>query len=164
MNQVTRQGAFETNSSSTHSIVIAGSDFVSSKLHSNDNDEIEAHGGEFGWGYDEFNDAETKLAYCVTYLMASMQNNIEQESFTKKDMEWLGFLGNTDSKLGMLVNVIVSETGKNIRFMKDTCDFHPWGYIDHDSDYVCGDAFESEESLRSFIFNPDSTLIIDGNG
>ena len=164
MNQVTRKSAFETNSSSTHSIVISGGNYVSDKLHVNADNEIEAHSGEFGWGYDEFNDAETKLAYCVTYLMLNINKNVDQESFTKNDIEWLGFLGNTDSRIGMLANVIITETGKNIRFMKDACDYSPWGYIDHASDDVCEQAFESEKSLRDFIFNPDSTLIIDGNG
>lgn len=139
-----RPGVFETNSSSTHSICISGdSNCVLDTLYM-ENETVDIFSGEFGWEVEQYNDAPTKAAYCLTYIKSHDNNENEEK---------------------MLRKVIQEVTGaKTINFVPDGKDsFYKWGYIDHQSEDVCGEAFESEEKLKAFIFNPHSYLITDND-
>lgn len=152
MKQV-RQSAFETNSSSSHSITIAAGACVSNQLHVEDG-VCEIYTGEFGWACDDFYDAATKAAYCLTWLKTFPTAKREEEMF---------------------IAVIKRVTGATeVRFVpafteetKNQSDFWQWGYIDHQSveDHggALGPAWESEEALESFIFNPNSRLHTDND-
>jgi hypothetical protein len=142
MKRVTRKGMFETNSSSTHSIVLSYENkFTPDKLPIT-NGEIHIYPGEFGWGPDEFTDAATKASYALTHV---------------KDIEC------ADS-LEMLRKVIEEETGLTAFFYPlGREEYYQWGYIDHQSRGVGSEAFESERALRNFIFNPESILVIDND-
>lgn len=65
MKKIIRTGVFETNSSSTHSLSVAREDqeFVMETIYPDQNGVINVLGQEFGWGWDRYNDAMTKLAY-----------------------------------------------------------------------------------------------------
>lgn len=65
MKKIVRTGVFETNSSSSHSLSVAREDqeFVYDTIYPDQNGVIRVTGEEFGWGWDKFNDAMTKLAY-----------------------------------------------------------------------------------------------------
>jgi hypothetical protein len=76
MKRIVRTGVFETNSSSSHSLSLAREDqeFVMDSIYPDQNGVIRVDGKEFGWGWDKFNDAITKLAYAF------------QDSFDHEDL------------------------------------------------------------------------------
>jgi len=139
MERKIRQGVFETNSSSTHSVSIADSskDFLmDTSLLPDQNGIVELTGGEFGWDFSKYNDAETKANYMAIY--------------SRDDEE----------KRQMLIDVIKKQTGADVVVCKIG-----ESYIDHQSDagengYTrkAGKGFDSEETLRQFIFNKNSWL------
>jgi hypothetical protein len=97
--------------------------------------------GEFGWGPDTFRDAPTKASYCYTYVL-----NYHPEH------------------LNMLKDALTRYIKcKEIRFERGEGDLSSTGYIDHQSDNVCEEAFESLHALCNFIFNPKSVLVIDND-
>lgn len=133
MSTVIRHSVFETNSSSSHSISIAGGEYKPDRLLVEDG-VCRVYPGEFGWEVEDYYDAATKASYCVTYIMnctCDDQRDEEQE---------------------MLRRVIAQNTGADeVQFVKSCDEFWPWGYIDHQSDREeadgCGAAFANEKSL-----------------
>lgn len=151
--QQIRRGVFETNSSSSHSIVIDRSCALYETIYPDDEGKIVLTGGQFGWGYEEHNDAFTKANYMAVFISEGTSSAHEQ-------------LGRQE----MFIRVICEHTGaKEVVFDFDTNDWkHPnHSYIDHQSNWQGGgaghEALESEETLKNFIFNPNSTLIIDND-
>ena len=140
-----RSAFFETNSSSTHSIVIA-------RGKAPDNLQVIAgvcqiYSGEFGWEEENYDDATTKASYCLTWLRSFSDERVRD-------------------KQDMLIRVIKRVTGAEVvEFIPDSDG--GWGYIDHQSIEDGGGAlvpaWESEEKLTAFIFNPDSLLITDND-
>lgn len=141
--QVIRAGVFETNSSSTHSISIAGKTDTLDTFPL-DNDICKVHPGEFGWEEETHHSASMKASYCLTFLKSCSEERQEHLS-------------------QMLKEVLKNETGKVVEFVSASDEFYKWGYIDHQSDFVCAEAFESKENLRNFIFNPESWLRTDND-
>lgn len=130
-----RRGVFETNSSSSHSISIAETtkDTKWAKLPLDTDGVCRVHEDEFGWSGGASSGAAKKTSYCFTYAV-------------------------DDPKLLlMLGEVIQEEMGVTVDFVRGD------GYIDHQSSDVCQDAFESKDTLKRFIFNPDSYLDIDND-
>lgn len=85
-----RKNVFETNSSSSHSVVISeGTDFITEKFP----EVIEIETGEFGWGYDEYSDWYNLASYAFTHAM------------------------NDSKKMNMLKNVIKEYTGSDVKFI-----------------------------------------------
>lgn len=140
-----RYGTFETNSSSTHSISIAEHcEGLMDIIRPDDRGMIELCGGEFGWQEEEFTDALTKANYC-----------------------YIDNYGNED-RLKRLIGVISEQTGvksENI-LLRATLDYsskNNWSYVDHQSAGTSSEAFETDEKLRQFIFNPNSILRTDND-
>lgn len=137
-----RLNVFETNSSSTHSISISkSSDGVYETLPVK-NGKVVLVGGEFGWEWEKYNDAVTKANYAAV------------------------FASGNDSLVKMLTDVIKKHTGaKEVQF-KFSSDYNSstetWAYIDHQSgpgeEGAAHEAFKNKNSLKEFIFNPDSWL------
>ncbi len=141
--KVTRRNVFETNSSSTHSITIAGGkEYKVDSLPLRDDGICWVYPGEFGWETESYNDAVTKASYALT---------------------WAKSYGEAEA-VDMLRDVIAKETGTKVKFVRSSDDeYHAWGYIDHQSDDAAKDAFKSSEALRDFIFNPASELRTDND-
>lgn len=129
MKTLIRRGVFETNSSSAHSLSIAGPEkqFVMDVLYPNQNGVITLTGGEFGWEWFKHNDAETKANYAA-----------------------VDFNGN-ETNTEMLIEVIKEQTGAETVIL----DIGENDYIDHDS---VGLVPKNKEELRNFIFNKNSWL------
>ena len=150
MQRVTRERIFETNSSSTHSISIVGGNYIPDILPV-DNRICKVYPGEFGWEIDTFHDAAIKASYCLTYV----KTGGDDEAGTKTQM---------------LIGVLKEQTQCEVELIpnpkKNDWDYE-WGYIDHQSHIgnydVCGPAFDSKETLRDFIFNPQSYLHTDND-
>lgn len=144
-----RRGVFETNSSSTHSISIASGAETIDKLHVEEDGVCRIHSGEFGWEVETYSDAATKASYAMVWAKQySSEENLRllkkviQEHTGAKDVVFADYVGE-DQDLA-------------------TGDYDP-GYIDHQSQDVAAEAFQSEEKLRAFIFNPRSTLHTDND-
>ena len=132
-NQLIRKGTFETNSSSSHCITIDDSTELFESLPVNDDGYVVLTGGEFGWGYEEYNDALTK----ANYIAVDYQ-----------------YMGDDDSKYDILTDVIKEQTG----CLGVVYDISRDSYIDHQSTGTGRDL--NKDELRLFIFNPKSTLVI----
>ena len=69
-----RQDTFETNSSSSHSITISNKGHFDAnalpivEYYKGAKNCVVLTGGEFGWGYEEFDDALTKANYLATFV------------------------------------------------------------------------------------------------
>jgi hypothetical protein len=141
MKTIIRQSVFETNSSSTHSISISDkSDFTT--IHPEGDGNIYLNGGEFGWEIEEYTDPLTKANYCA----------IDNAS--------------NEERVEMLKRVIKEHTKANdVIINANTEDYKSkyHSYIDHQSNGTSEDAFESEETLKNFIFRRDSVLYTDND-
>ena len=140
-----RQGMFETNSSSSHSMVIVCGEYPLGRLPETPEGTIELFGGEFGWEVEIYSDAFTKASYCLTYAKTGGGEQCEE----------------------MLRTVLESTTGLPVVFRERDDEYYPWGYIDHQSHVgegnICAVAFQSQQALRDFIFNEQSTLLTDND-
>lgn len=145
-----RKSVFETNSSSTHSISIDATGVCEPNL-SVENGICQIYGGEFGWEVEDYRDARTKASYCLTYIMTIIRDEARRDC------------------LGIMLTKVVKEVTGARDVMFCECGKRHWddkpnyGYIDHQSDYVCAEAFESEEALKQFIFCPGSVLHTDND-
>lgn len=153
MKKFIRKGVFETNSSSTHSLVISeGTPETPQKIpvvevfsdstgkaHHNC---VVLTGGEFGWGYECYHDAETKANYLAVYV-----KNFEP------------------SRKEMFEEVLKKHTGAEeiVYDFGEEFEDRNYSYIDHQSSDVGAKAFESTQYLENFIFNPESYLILDND-
>lgn len=138
-----RKSVFETNSSSTHSISISDSGKINPNSLFVDNGICKIYTRDFGWEEKVYYDTPTKAAYCLTYI-----KNYNCKYILKE----------------MLIKVIKEVTGANkVVFVKSNSKYNPWGYIDHQSLEVCEEVFNSEEDLKSFIFNENSFLKTDND-
>lgn len=126
-----RQSVFETNSSSTHSVSVSkDTDGIYDTLFP-ENGILTIDGMDFGWEWQTYNDAATKAAYVAVYLN---YNALQKDTLEKVLKEHTG----------------AKEVVFNIK------DF----YIDHQSVNEAGYLFLSEETLKEFIFNPKSYLML----
>jgi len=134
--KTTRQGAFETNSSSSHSITINDKNVLLDSITPDANGVITLYGGEFGWEYAKYTDPITKANYCAI----DAQHNEEM--------------------INMLREVIMEHTGAKDVVIKFSTDWNSpdHSYIDHQSMGTSNTAFVSKDQLKNFIFNVKSVL------
>jgi hypothetical protein len=130
---------FETNSSSSHSVVISdGIDYIDVGQLDNP---LTIESGEYGWGYEELRDWKSIVSYAYTYAA----NNGRQDD------------------LNMLKRVVEDYTGVEVIFAVSTDMYYPTGYIDHQSIEVAEEMFKNEEILKKAIFGTGSYIIIDND-
>lgn len=138
-----RQSVFETNSSSSHSITISDTTELLDSITPDKDGNIVLTGGQFGWEIEDYEDALSKANYCAVDVH-----------------------GNDDYEQ-MLIDVIKEHTGaKNVIFDFTTDysqDEDNYSYIDHQSYGTTHEAFSSNETLKAFIFNPNSVLRTDND-
>ena len=125
-----RQGVFETNSSSSHSLTIKYGEEWDTITPDFDG-VITLNGDEFGWGWDKYNDAFTK----ANYFAVDNQHNEE--------------------RIELLRKVIKDYTNCN----DVVIEISEGAYIDHES-YGTTSEIYTEDQLRQFIFNKASWLFI----
>lgn len=150
-----RIGVFETNSSSTHSVCIPETfsdedDMLDVSIPDEDGN-IVLNGGEFDWDYEKHTDAYTKACYLAIYC---------KEYYSEDEI-------NGQLLIDILISVIKEQTKcDNVIFnFSGEYDKDNWSYIDHQS---CEDKdyhwmFNDKETIRNFIFNKESELIIDND-
>lgn len=131
-----REKVFETNSSSTHSVCITP---LKTEPEINDlKDHIILGIGEYGWGFEEYNDALTKLDYLAVEIDA------------EEDDRW-----------PLLINTM-AKYYPNCTF--ELADYKRKGYVDHQSyGDVWSEIGRDEKTLIDYLFNKNSILIIDND-
>ncbi len=99
----TRQNVFETNSSSTHSISISPNttgiyDTIPSK-----NGVITLTGGDFGWGWEKYNDALTKANYLAHYAKGvnNFFNVIREQTGCEVKFKVKGYIDHQSCGVGL---------------------------------------------------------------
>lgn len=178
-----RKNIFETNSSSTHSVCLTN---AANKYNWNELDEyvssedkrLHIKFGEFGWGYDEYEDAYNKLSYLLTMILELRKASFGQEGIKTLD-EFYSLdefilvesivLEHTSDCLGIVID---DSELKFIPYGDDNIDINNStrgyvshnGYIDHQSyeDYtsLCDFLEQWETSIEDFIFNESVRLVI----
>lgn len=177
MKKQTRRSVFETNSSSMHSISIGHSDTFKFPKS------VQLYFGEFGWGYDEFNDAQNKLSYVLTAIQYHV-DDIPKYPEKNDNMSWDEWEKSKEKiEYEISVNKAIIES-KYLRWLKEllngvgvhyypeipetTSKWNEYGYIDHQSTDVIDEIWsddenEFKENMKNFIFNPNSTLYVDND-
>lgn len=145
MNVKIRKGAFETNSSSTHSISIDFRTPVESleELRPFLQPPYEYSGGEFGWDWYTYHQMRDRIRYAVTYAMMGGEDSSEAEMLR----EVLAWGASTPEQ---------EVSPEEISFVPSGSDWYQFGYIDHQSYDVAAEAFEDEETLKRFLFSDRS--------
>lgn len=147
MNKIIRHSVWESNSSSSHAISCNSKSNTYESITPDENGQIILNGGQFGWEWDKFNDALTKANYCAVAIKST-------HSLGEGKEEWF-------------VELLKEHTGAQeiiFNFSTEDWDSANHSYIDHQSLEDTGKAvdkiFESRESLKQFIFAPDSWLFL----
>ena len=135
-----RQGVFETNSSSTHSLTISGKDKF---IYPNFIPTIEF--GEYGWEQETYSDFTDKISYVIT-MLATINGIQKFEDFLElKEFIWLK-------------EAVNQHCGQELKIKAIDDKYNPLGYVDHQSNDVL-DEFLSQDELDfkvkvlDFIFN-----------
>ena len=135
-----RKGVFETNSSSTHSLVIMG-DGEFEDLSRYEGEVLEVFPGEYGWEIEDYHSFEEKLSYAYTYAV-----NYEEE------------------KLDILETFLINNLKvSKVKFKKNKEDFYKYGYIDHQSIDTASEIFENINNLRFFLLGKNSYFKTDND-
>lgn len=180
-----RKNIFETNSSSTHSVAIYGQsnppmyEYTLGAYIDPADHYLHMKFGEFGWGYDEYEDDYTKLQYLLTMIAETASNDRFNPKFTNleefyalDDFILLESIVCEHIEGCKGINIISEITDKTYDDIldKDGNMYHSLefdGYIDHQSceDYNClADFLEAWDlSIEEFLFNPHVQLIIDND-
>jgi len=158
-----RNGVFETNSSSMHSIAIRGSNRYT-QLYTNNDNVVSVECGEYGWGYDRLCTAYEKLCYVVTAIQYydkdvhsiddNFNVNIHNGIKSSKFFSWLREMVKDYIGYDLVLN-----KGKG---------YYPDGYIDHQStdildDFWSNDKAEFKANMKELIFNDKYSIIIDND-
>ena len=165
-----RYNAFETNSSSHHSLIIKKPGIMRyGYLKPNRDDNlIHISFGDFGWGIERYYDAATKLSYAATMVAETEKYWSEDEFYETAGMK--------------AINELIKEKcncdGVAIDFPYFHMESYTWnntthhymshdGYIDHQSheDYSSLQEFldDWDITLERFIFDDNVCLLIDND-
>lgn len=153
LKQQIRFGAFETNSSSTHSLTTGTGKLVAQPF---DKDilragVVRAHLGDYGWEYYRYFTAREKLDYLVSQQLQGRRvcTDLDPEADTAALLE-------EHPRLAMLAKVVKDYTGCRLEIPSGTAS------IDHDSLGVGYEVFESEAVLKQFLFD-ETAYVQTGN-
>lgn len=173
-----RQGVFETNSSSTHSLTIVRPkdeynlskdvpivEYYQDKKGIQHYNCIVLTGGKFGWGPEDYRDSLTKLNYCAVHFMEGApqyEGETNSGNYVGTDNKSVEY----DRQLALFEKVVKEHTGADeivYECSSNYGDDEGWSYIDHQSDGTASEAFKDEETLKAFLFNRQSVLVIDND-
>ena len=139
-----REGVFETNSSSTHSITICTDGALMGKAPTDFDNRITATGRYFSAGPYIYRDFKDKLGYLIAIIFRECRTM--EQAVAKK----------TDYRYQMLEKVVRDHTGSDLNVMPDPCLGPIFGDV-HDED-ASRQLFEDENKLSAFLFNPQSYM------
>lgn len=150
-----RHSVFETNSSSSHSLVFSSIDRgYSYDLPVDKKGVLTIPFGEFGWGPDILRTPLQKLSYLVT---DNSQWRIDDDSRKSWD-DILEELKSND-KINEIINLVKSKCPQVKEVTFDVASsYYPRGYIDHDSVGT-----SNSEDPEELIFNNRIIILIDND-
>jgi lysozyme family protein len=143
-----RKNIFETNSSSTHSVVIKEGEFKNFPKNINS---LNITTDDYGWEKHTYTDFTDKASYALTYAInygtkkdLKMLDKILKEQLNIKDIKYDGLT------LKQALNYVGNDSEK-------------FGYIDHQSIEEASKIFKDENNLKSFLFSKDSYFKTDND-
>ena len=145
----------ETNSSSSHSLVIGYDNHLKSKedvlreleSHIDDSGILRISSAEFGWDSGKFNTTYEKLQYLMAISCSYFGCNDDEENFSDKVK--------VQKLLGIVERIVKRYTGlKEVKF--DTS----LSGVDHQSVCLYGEIMESNTSIRQFLFSNQSWVFL----
>ena len=155
-----RKNVFETNSSSTHSLVISKMErSYDYSLPVDDDGILTITFGEFGWGPDLLTTPIEKLSYLVTDR--SGLYDIPEELKNADNDAIYDFIMEESEAVKDIVEVVKSccPDVKEVRF--ELCDsWNPFGYVDHQSH---GTSYGVDLSIEDLIFSNKVVIMIDND-
>lgn len=160
-----RQGVFETNSSSTHSLTFRGrySPLSKSYLFIENDGFVHVDFGEFGWGYDKLTMQDEKLSYLCTMAACADSTMASNEDFYKNP-EFIAINNIIKAKCnckGLIIDTLIETyTGSD----GASCPRFDGG-IDHQSVYRSLQAFldDYNVTIEQAIFSDGVEIIIDND-
>lgn len=157
-----RSGVFETNSSSTHSLVLSSdmTNMMEPPLPDSVLNEGVLHvfSGEFGWERETYYDVSSKLSYLYTDAMRNRYDD-DEEKVDPNDPELI----EDNSKLKLLVDAVKEYAGVGVIFHKENGTY-PFGYIDHQSYGECSKVWHAGvQGVIRFVFSSDSWFETDND-
>ncbi len=151
MKKQIRGNVFETNSSSSHSLVLCETGELLQQPFSDTITKqgvVTVTGGEFGWNVETFTDVHDKLSYLYTDAMINSDDDPDPEH---------------NYKLKVLSNAVKEHTGCLLGFSRSS-GYWDFGYIDHQSVGICEKVWDGGvEGVKQFLFNPASYFETDND-
>lgn len=144
-----RKNVFETNSSSTHSLVISKKDRgYDYNLPVDEDGILTISFGEFGWGPEILNTPLEKISYVITD-----QGYEVNDVFNEEDALELAIVER-------VINLIKEKCPavKDVK-IKPASIYYPYGYVDHQSTGTS----QEDEDLEHLIFSKDVIILIDND-
>ena len=152
-----RKNVFETNSSSTHSLVISKKERSYDYTLPVDTGVLTIPFGEFGWGPELLLEPIEKLSYLVTDRIDLYE--IPEE--IKNDEDAIQALIMESDEIKRIVEVVKSccPNVESVRFeLNDS--WNPFGYVDHQSQ---GTTYDVDLSIEEIIFSNKVVIMIDND-
>lgn len=152
-----RKNVFETNSSSTHSLVISAKNRnYNYSLPVDDDGVLTVKFGEFGWGPKLLKEPIEKLSYLITDRHKIYYD--WEHVPTWKEFEYLISQSKNIQEIIEVIKNCCPEV-KEVKFKK--CDqYNPLGYVDHES---TGTSWSSDLSIEEIIFSNKVIIMIDND-
>ena len=147
-----RQGVFETNSSSSHSLTLVEGElghppFSRDQLRDG---VLRIELGEYGWEWRRMYRPLNKASYLLTDMLC-------REGYASNSDMQEGDIRNNAMKnprAAAVIRVLEEESGCRVQLTG-------WGYVDHQSTGTSANAGSTEEEIRNFLFSP--SYITTGN-
>ena len=186
-----REGIFETNSSSTHSVTLRRSiDSPQKEIIVDSDDYVHVKFADFGWGYERISDSYTKLQYLLTLAWNCSKDKIEEKYAPfEEDKDYIDLFYELEDfqninqavKLHCNCDGIIMDSKLTIydsEYYSDEykynhlCISNEYNYdchgIDHQSyeDYNCINDFLDSYNISSideFIFDDNRILVLDND-
>lgn len=156
--QQVRSNVFETNSSSTHSLVLSNEGLLQEvpfPKHILEKGVIDVESGEYGWEQEYYSGAWDKLSYLYTDAMMAVPHDKREETDPNTFVS---------EKLDLIREAIKLHTGMECNFLKSNDSYSPFGYIDHQSVGECYEVWENGiQGVINFVFNPNSYFETDND-
>ena len=157
-----REGVFETNSSSSHSIALNPkrysnyeAKFYMFKTDDSGNVKVLSKLGEYGWGYDILDSPDEKLSYILTMIVCGSDANTLQEIYDSNEFKEVEecVIKNTEFD-GIIIDNIDPNHIDDGSY-----------YIDHQSFYSNYKDFlnDYDLTLEEYLFNSRYSVIIDND-
>lgn len=164
MKKQVRQGVFETNSSSVHTITISDTDGYQKELNEYSGKVVGFSSGEFGWEHEEYISLDEKASYLWTGIVTCSMYTPEQIEKIKENITSVLMEHGVNA---WFENYEIDEYTATDGTKRVFCNFPRFSYIDH---AACLDSWFNElfpndgeeingDMLLWFLFNPDSSII-----